>query len=140
MKETGKVVEVKGDRAVVMMERSGKYESCGLCSKITGRQHILEVKNKEGVKEGDTVEIEIKEENLLKVCIYIYGFPLLGFIFGIIGTFFLKNIQLKFITFFAFFLSFWIAGFKKAKDYGEKAIPRILRVKRGGLYGFKRGS
>ncbi len=137
MKETGKVVEVKGDRAVVMMERSGK---CGLCSKITGRQHILEVKNKEGVKEGDTVEIEIKEENLLKVCIYIYGFPLLGFIFGTIGTFFLKNIQLKFITFLAFFLSFWIAGFKKAKDYGEKAIPRILRVKRGGLYGFKRGS
>ena len=137
MKETGKVVEVKGDRAVVMMERSGQ---CGLCSKITGRQHILEVKNKEGVKEGDTVEIEIKEENLLKVCIYIYGFPLLGFIFGTIGTFFLKNIQLKFITFFAFFLSFWIAGFKKAKDYGEKAIPRILRVKRGGLYGFKRGS
>ena len=135
MKETGKVVEVKGDRAVVMMERSGQ---CGLCSKITGRQHILEVKNKEGVKEGDTVEIEIKEENLLKVCIYIYGFPLLGFIFGIIGTFFLKNIQLKFITFFAFFLSFWIAGFKKAKDYGEKAIPKILRVKRGGLYGFKR--
>ncbi len=137
MKETGKVVEVKGDRAVVMMERSGQ---CGLCSKITGRQHILEVKNKEGVKEGDTVEIEIKEENLLKVCIYIYGFPLLGFIFGTIGTFFLKNIQLKFITFLAFFLSFWIAGFKKAKDYGEKAIPRILRVKRGGLYGFKRGS
>jgi len=137
MKETGKVVEVKGDRAVVMMERSGK---CGLCSKITGRQHILEVKNKEGVKEGDTVEIEIKEENLLKVCIYIYGFPLLGFIFGMIGAFFLKNIQLKFITFFAFFLSFWIAGFKKAKDYGEKAIPRILRVKGGGLYGFKRGS
>ena len=137
MKETGKVIKVKGDRAVVMMERSGK---CGLCSKITGRQHILEVKNKEGVKEGDTVEIEIKEENLLKVCIYIYGFPLLGFIFGMIGAFFFKNIQVKFITFFAFFLSFWIAGFKKAKDYGEKAIPRILRVKRGGFYGFKRGS
>lgn len=137
MKERGKVVEIKGDRAVVMMERRGKCKSCGVCSKITGRIPILEVRNKEGIKEGDIVEVEINEDDLFKVCIYIYGFPLLGFIFGMIGTFFLKNIQFKFIIFLAFFLFFWIAGFKKAKDYGEKAIPKILRVKRGGLYGFK---
>jgi len=125
MKETGKVIEVKGEMAVVMIERSGKCEKCGLCSKITERQPILEVKNKEGVKEGDTVEIEIKEENLLKVSIFIYGFPLLGFILGIFFSQLFKNNFLKVFSFLSLFIFFFYFGFKKGESYSKSVKPEI---------------
>ncbi|HOV21344.1 MAG TPA: SoxR reducing system RseC family protein [bacterium] len=126
MKENGKVIELKGDIAVVKMERKNKCEKCGLCEKIAGRDPFIEVKNKIDAKIGDEVEVEIKEDDLLKISIFIFGFPLLGFILGIISSYFCKNITLKIVVFLVFLLSFWIAGFKKGKNYAENTKPHIV--------------
>jgi len=126
MKEQGKVIELKGDIAVVKMQKKNKCEKCGLCEKIAGREPFLEVKNKIGAKIGDEVEVEIKEDDLLKISIFIFGFPLLGLILGIISSYFLKNITLKIVVFIVFLLSFWISGFKIGKNYGDKTKPHII--------------
>ena len=75
---------------------------------------------------GDIVEVEINEDDLFKISLFIYGFPLLGFVTGVISAYFLENVFLKVIIFLFFLFFFWIAGFKKGRIYGEKAKPKIV--------------
>jgi len=126
MKERGKVVEVKKNRAVVMMERSGKCKSCGLCKKIIGKQPVIEAENVIKAVAGDIVEVEINEDDLFKISLFIYGFPLLGFITGVISAYFLEKIFFKVIILLFFLFFFWVVGFKKGQTYGEKAKPKIV--------------
>ncbi|HOK56526.1 MAG TPA: SoxR reducing system RseC family protein [bacterium] len=126
MKEKGKIIESKEDKALVLMEEKEKCKSCGLCKKIIPRQPVIEVENIIKAEVGDNVEIEIKEDDLFEVSIYIYGFPLLGFILGIISAYFLNNMFLKVIIFLLFLISFWVFGFRKGRIYGERAKPKII--------------
>ncbi|MCM8803632.1 MAG: SoxR reducing system RseC family protein [Candidatus Omnitrophica bacterium] len=126
MKEKGKIIEVKDDIVIVLMEEKEKCKSCGLCKKVIPRQPIIEAENLIDAKVGDNVEIEINEDAIFKISLYIYGFPLLGFILGIIFAYFLKNIFLKVIIFCLFFILFWIIGFKKGKIYGEGTKPKVV--------------
>ena len=126
MKETGKVVEVKGEMAVVMMERREKCKSCELCKKIIGKQQVIEAENVIKALPGDIVEVEINEDDLFKISLFIYGFPLLGFVTGVVSAYFLENIFLKVIIFLFFLFFFWVVGFKKGQIYGEKAKPKIV--------------
>lgn len=127
MKEKGKVIKVNGEKAVVLMENTaGRCEKCGLCKKISGRGPFLEVKNSKGMKEGDKVEVEIKEDDLLNISIFIFGFPLAGFVLGIISVSFIRNILLKIIVFLLFLVFFWVIGFRKGQKYGEKRRPEII--------------
>jgi positive regulator of sigma E activity len=126
MKEKGKVVEKKGEIAVVMMEDSDKCERCGLCKKIVPREPLIEAENKINADIGDNVFVEIDEDILFKISLFVYGFPLIGFILGIIFSYFLKILLLKILVFLFFFVFFWITGFKKVKIYGEKTKPKII--------------
>jgi len=126
MKEKGKVVEKKGSVAVVLMEEKEKCKSCGLCKKIIPREPLIEVENRINAEVGDDVFVEIDDDILFKISLFIYGFPLMGFILGIIFSYFLKILLLKILAFLFFFIFFWIIGFKKVKIYEEKTKPKIV--------------
>jgi len=126
MKEKGKIVELKENKAVVLMEEKEKCKSCGLCKKIIGKQQVIEAENVIKAVAGDIVEVEINEDDLFKISLFIYGFPLLGFIAGVISAYFLENIFFKVIIFLFFLFFFWVVGFKKGRTYGEKANPKIV--------------
>ncbi|MGB9677317.1 MAG: SoxR reducing system RseC family protein [Candidatus Ratteibacteria bacterium] len=126
MKEKGKLIELKENTGIVLMEEKEKCKSCSLCNKITPRQPTIEAINSINAKIGDDVIVEIDEDVLFKVSIFIYGFPLIGFIFGVIFSYFLNNIFFKVIIFLFFLIFFWTIGFKKGKIYGERAKPKIV--------------
>ncbi|MFN4227650.1 MAG: SoxR reducing system RseC family protein [Candidatus Ratteibacteria bacterium] len=126
MKEIGKVLEVNGNSAIVLMEEKEKCKSCNLCRKILPREPKIEAENIIKAKVGDIVEIEIDENILFKISVFIYGFPLLGFILGIFLSYFLNIVFLKVMVFLIFFTLFWIFGFQKGKKYSQKAKPKIV--------------
>ena len=126
MKEKGKVVKKEGKIAIVIMENKDKCERCGLCKKIIPREPLIEVENRINAEVGDDVFVEIDEDILFKISLFIYGFPLIGFILGIIFSYFLKILLLKILVFLLFFIFFWIIGFKKVKIYEEKTKPKIV--------------
>lgn len=127
MKEKGKVIEVRENMAMVLMEETEKCKGCNLCKKIIPRQPIISAKNLIGANIGDIVEVEIDEDVLFKISLFIYGFPLLGFLLGVIISYLIKNFYLKFPVFFFFLIFFWIYGFKKGKNYSEKVKPKIIK-------------
>jgi len=126
MREKGKVIKKKGEVAIVMVENRNKCERCALCKKIIPREPLIEAENKINAEIGDNVFIDIDDDTLFKIVVFIYGFPLIGFILGIIFSYFLKILVLKILTFFLFFIFFWIIGFKKVKIYEKKAKPKIV--------------
>ncbi|MCM8810612.1 MAG: SoxR reducing system RseC family protein, partial [Candidatus Omnitrophica bacterium] len=89
------------------------------------REPKIEAENIIKANVGDIVEVEINEDDLFKISVFIYGFPLLGFILGVIFAYFLKIIFLKIIIFLIFFTSFWLIGFQKGKTYSQKIKPKI---------------
>ncbi|MCM8785490.1 MAG: SoxR reducing system RseC family protein [Candidatus Omnitrophica bacterium] len=126
MKEIGKVIEINGNSAIVLMEEKEKCKSCNLCKKILPREPKIEAENIIKASIGDIVEVEINEDALFKISVFIYGFPLLGFILGIVFSYFLKIVFLKVIVFLIFLTSFWIIGFQKGKFYSQKTKPKIV--------------
>ncbi|MCM8818792.1 MAG: SoxR reducing system RseC family protein [Candidatus Omnitrophica bacterium] len=126
MKEIGKVVEINENAAVVLMEEKEKCKTCNLCKKILPREPKIEAENIIRASVGDIVEVEIDEDALFKISVFIYGFPLLGFILGVILSYFLKIAFLKIIVFLIFLTSFWTFGFQKGKKYGLKTKPKIV--------------
>lgn len=126
MKEKGKVIEIKGDKAVVLMEKTEKCQKCGLCKKIVERGLTLEAENNIGAKVGDEVEIEVKEEDIFKISVFIFGFPFFGFILGIIFSSFVKIQLLKIFSVLFFLFLFWYIGFKIAGKYTQNKKPEIV--------------
>lgn len=126
MREKGKIIDLKKDIAVVLMEEKEKCSSCGLCKKIIERKPIIEAKNEINAKIGDNVEVEINEDTLFKISLFIYGIPIVGFITGIFLSYFFKNHIFKVIIFLISFISLTIFGFKKGNYYGEKSKPKII--------------
>ncbi|MCS7180607.1 MAG: SoxR reducing system RseC family protein [bacterium] len=126
IREKGRVIELKEDIAIVQMEESDRCKGCNLCKKIVNRGNQIEAINEIKAKVGELVEVEISEDLILKLSIFIYGYPLLGFILGVVFSYFLKNVFLKIIVFLFFLVFFWITGFRKGKYYGERTKPKII--------------
>lgn len=126
MKEKGKVIEVKENKAIVLMEKNERCEKCGICNKLIERQPFIEAENEINAKEGDSVIVEIDEDLFLKICLFIYGMPLIGLITGVVFSSFLKDLFLK-VFFFIFFLGlFWYTGIKLGEKYGKNKKPKII--------------
>jgi sigma-E factor negative regulatory protein RseC len=91
MSETGIVKEYDPTTNLLTIEFNahGTCKSCGMCLIGNGHDHSmmqLKAMNTLNAKPGDTVEFEVKEGEMLKASMLLYGFPLamllLGFIFG----------------------------------------------------------
>ena len=87
MRETGCVVSLKGNTAVVAMPVSGSCDSCGACMiSGDGKEVLLVARNSAGASEGDTVEIEINSGRVIAAAFIIYMIPvfmtIVGFLVG----------------------------------------------------------
>jgi len=78
MRETGKVVSTKDDRAEVDVAAKGECEHCtahGICNWTgTSVRKVLTV-NKVGARAGDTVELETVEGSGAKTNLLVFGIP-----------------------------------------------------------------
>jgi positive regulator of sigma E activity len=104
MRETGCVMSVKGDAAVVAMPMSGECERCGLCTAASGKEVLLLAKNAAEAKEGDTVEIEIVAGRVIAAAFAIYMVPIILTIVG------------------------FLIGSKLAGDRADSSLPIVLAV------------
>ena len=78
MRETGKVISTKNDRAEVEVAAKGECEHCtahGICNWTgTSVRKVLAV-NKAGANAGDQVEMEIVEGTGAKTNLLVFGIP-----------------------------------------------------------------
>ncbi len=89
MFETGQVVEKKGNQAFIKITRPGDCSRCGLCPDRTAK--ILEISDP-AIAVGDRVEVEIPENELIKISLTLYLVPALVFVFGFLaGALFLED-------------------------------------------------
>lgn len=87
MNETGRVIQIKGDLAIVSMTRNETCGHCNACEK--GNPHLVEALNHCNAGVNDRASIELQGNTFIKAAIILYGIPLLMFIFGILTGCFL---------------------------------------------------
>ncbi len=105
MVETGIVVSVENDAAVVSMPMSGGCKNCGICIVgEDGHDVLLLARNELGSVQGDTVEIEISNGKVVAAAFAIYMVPV-------------------FLTIMGFVVGNWITGGAE-----EAVLPIVLAV------------
>ena len=86
MIETGKVIEIKGDRAEVALPPTEGCASCKKCAMgRTGKYMTLEAENPVAARVGDEVAVEVPRRDPLVAASLLFGLPLLGMLAGIIA-------------------------------------------------------
>jgi positive regulator of sigma E activity len=87
MRETGKVVSTKNDRAEVEVAAKGECEHCtahGICNWTgTSLRKVLAV-NKVGAGTGDVVELETVEGSGAKTNLLVFGIPVVFMFAGVL--------------------------------------------------------
>jgi sigma-E factor negative regulatory protein RseC len=89
MRETGKVIEVSGNYAKILIKRGTACGDCGACQ--VGREKlemVMTAENVIGADVGDSVEIDLETMNLLSAALIAYGLPLVALIVGIVGGYY----------------------------------------------------
>jgi len=134
MRETGKVISTKNDRAEVEVAAKGECEHCtahGICNWTgTSLRKVLAV-NKVGAAAGDMVELEMVEGDGAKSNLLVFGIPVVLMVTGVlIGGLLLRS-------------DFWsgiLAGVGLALGFGivkvvdisvnrsGKSLPVVVRV------------
>ena len=80
----GIVKEVKGNTAVVVMERQDMCGDCHACEIMSGKKDCtLSCQTKIPCQVGDKVEIALTTDYFLKATYLIYGVPLIGLLVGL---------------------------------------------------------
>ncbi|WIF94382.1 SoxR reducing system RseC family protein [Caminicella sporogenes] len=88
MKRTGKVIEIKGNRAKVTLQKHSACGNCGACHIGDENMNIdIDAINEINAKVGDFVEIDLETPNVLMAAFIAYGIPFFTLIFGIFGSF-----------------------------------------------------
>jgi len=136
VRETGCVVSVNDDAAVVAMPKSPECEKCGSCMIAgEGKQVLLLAKNSAGAGAGDAVEIEISAGRVIAAAFIIYMIPVLmtivGFLVGnaIAGGAEDANlpIVLSVVFLVVSFLCVWLYDLKLRRvERREAVVTRIL--------------
>jgi len=89
LERVGKVLEKRGHQALVAMQRHVACENCGRCGGILGgpdqKDERVEVDNPINASEGELVNIEVDDRQLLKVAFLVYMVPVLALLAGIFG-------------------------------------------------------
>jgi sigma-E factor negative regulatory protein RseC len=82
--EEGTVVEIRGDVAEVMLQRSRFCEGCGSCCVVVDDDSMLaEAINDIGAEQGDRVVVELPASTSIRAAYILYGVPLLAFLLGL---------------------------------------------------------
>ena len=85
MKSLGKVVSINGNNVKVQLKRSSACgDSCASCKGgCTPTTTVVELSNDIGAKVGQTVEVEMSDNNFMKAVGVSYMFPLIMLMIGI---------------------------------------------------------
>lgn len=134
MRETGEVVKIKGENAVVRVQQSSACAKCHMCAFREGEKHIdLTLNNQIGATTGDLVELEMGANYVLSSAFIVYGVPLLMALAGLlIGIFAIHN---ELITLLIVVVML-VAGFATVSLLDKKLkrkpnfSPRIARIVR----------
>ncbi|HOE57836.1 MAG TPA: SoxR reducing system RseC family protein [Bacillota bacterium] len=134
MKEIGKVIKAEEDQVVIFIKRGTACGDCGKCQ--VGKEKlgmVMTTDNTVGAQEGDEVEIELENINLMVATLIAYGFPLFALAAGIIGGYYgslvfgLKDNNAQAIG-AALGLAFLAASYIIIK-YKDKSISKIKKLK-----------
>lgn len=137
MEKQGKVKNIKGKKATVLLSR---FSACGECNEciVSGRDRVeIEADNPISASKEDIVRVSIEEINLFFVTIIVYLIPLLLFLLGVYTGYqifpFLFNI-LKYRSIFSVFsgILFLLIGsivvlrkFNKKKKCNFRIIEKV---------------
>lgn len=84
MTEQGVVKELKGQFAVVQMQKHAACAGCNACKKGSSDNDIfIEAENPINASVGDKVEVDLEAPNLLTAAIIVYMIPLLALLIGV---------------------------------------------------------
>lgn len=85
MEKSGVVIELRGNRALVEVRRTGSCgDKCSTCSSACEAPAAkIEVLNDRGVKIGDYVTLVVSESDMLKAGFALYTVPLIAMVIGI---------------------------------------------------------
>lgn len=131
IEETGIVTKVDGIIAKIIVQRRGVCEGCaarGVCDPSDEGMEI-EALNPVQAKIGQKVKVAIKPQTYLKGTIFVYGFPLLAFIAGIIigkniGEAYFKEIDSDVVSIISGFVAL-ITSFLIVRSWSKKAETKI---------------
>ena len=84
MCQTGKVIAVSGQTAVVRFVRGDACGRCNACFHLGAKEAEIEIRNTIGARVGDEVSIELKGGSMLKASVIMYGAPLAGLLAGVL--------------------------------------------------------
>jgi positive regulator of sigma E, rseC/mucC len=82
MRQTGKVIETKGKKAVVRFVRSDACGHCNACFRLGSNEADIDIDNVLNAKIGDLVGIEMHGKSVLKASLILYGVPLVALLVG----------------------------------------------------------
>ena len=87
MRETGKVISTKNDRAEVEVAARGECEHCtahGICNWTGTSTRKVLVVNRVGAGVGDMVELEVTEGTGAKTNLLVFGIPVVFMFAGVL--------------------------------------------------------
>ena len=134
MRETGKVLSTKNDRAEVEVAAHGECEKCsahGLCNWTgTSLRKVLAV-NRAGAGAGDVVELEVVEGTGAKSNLLVFGIPVLFMFAGVLigGLLIRKDVWSGILAGVGLVLGFGIVKIIDiAVNRSGKSLPVIVRL------------
>ena len=129
--EIGTVINIIDNQAVIEIDNKDACDSCGakvICIPNADGKRVIKANNPINAKIGNKVMIKEDEQFFLKISIFQYGIPLIGFLTGILG---LKAIDYKLmllpeelVLFFGGILGLTICGL-----FSKYMISRLIRNK-----------
>ena len=135
----GKVQSVKGDYAVVTIERQDMCGDCHACDMVHDKKTCtLTCVNTLKAQKGDEVKLELKESTFLKATYLLYGVPFLGLFGGLMGGYFLATL-LKLMWGELLMVLVGIIGmaigclyiyWTEKKHKYQKMLPKIIEIKK----------
>mgnify|MGYP000844657663 FL=1 len=84
MKQTGTVQSVHGPYVDVLVKRPDACHGCGACKLANDEARVVRARNDVGASAGDTVEIELSGDTLMRAVGLAYGVPLVMFMLGLL--------------------------------------------------------
>lgn len=82
MQETGTVISIDGNTAVIQINRGEKCEGCNVCNAFGENKMRLEAINNVGASVGDCVNVNIEPKHVIKSSMIIFVFPLVMLLIG----------------------------------------------------------
>ncbi len=82
MQEIGTIVSLRGNKALIQVNRGDKCEGCNVCHAFGENKMQLEASNRIDAQVGDVVQVDINPGDVLRGSVLVFLFPLAMMIVG----------------------------------------------------------